>query len=306
MHGPLVPFDTPGLKVVRPLKLFGFDDAPSGHCELLFDNVNVPVENVILGEGKGFQIAQERLGPGRIHHMMRLIGLAERALEMTVKRATSRKTFGKPLVGHGVIRNYIAQSRIDIEMSRLLVMKTAFLIDRHGNQKARGEIAMIKAQIPRMIENVLDRAIQIHGAGGFSDADFGLAKAWAGARSLRMADGPDEVHMETVAKIELSKQQVKQISDGVPKEANSLDTQFQQAMQSISRIPNINEQDVLLLYGIFKQATAGDAGDKEPPAEDIRGRAKYQSWKSNKGLSSNEAKEKYIRTIKQLAQRAKM
>lgn len=185
----LVPMDTPGVKIVRPLSAYGFDDAPSGHMELLFDQVKVPASNILLGEGRGFEIAQQRLGPGRIHHMMRLIGLAERALNKMCERIHDRYTFGKKLADHGVVKSYLAQSRIDIEMARLLVMKCAYSIDKHGNREARAEIAMIKAQVPKMIQNVVDRVIQLHGAGGFSNDDFGLAQAWVGARTLRMADG---------------------------------------------------------------------------------------------------------------------
>ncbi|AWP35815.1 acyl-CoA dehydrogenase [Heyndrickxia coagulans] len=208
----LVPLDTPGVKIERMLPVFGYDDAPHGHAEITYENVRVPAENIIWGEGKGFAIAQGRLGPGRIHHCMRLIGAAERALELLCKRIQNRAPFGKPLAEQGVIRQWVAESRIEIEQARLLTLKAAYRMDTVGNKVARKEIAMIKAVAPRMALAVIDRTIQAFGGAGVSD-DFPLARLWANARTLRLADGPDEVHLDQIARLEIKPYQERGSAD---------------------------------------------------------------------------------------------
>ncbi|MDX1581881.1 MAG: acyl-CoA dehydrogenase family protein, partial [Alphaproteobacteria bacterium] len=202
----LIPRDTPGVEVKRFLPVFGYDDAPHGHAEVDFKDVRVPLDHVLLGEGRGFEIAQARLGPGRIHHCMRSIGSAERALEYLCDRADSREAFGSKLSEKGVVQEQIANCRMEIEQARLLTLKAAWMMDKFDNKVARSEIAQIKVVAPNMALQVLDRAIQVHGGGGVT-TDFPLAGAWARQRTLRLADGPDEVHRRTIARIEIKKQQ---------------------------------------------------------------------------------------------------
>jgi acyl-CoA dehydrogenase len=200
----IVPLDAPGVKLIRPLHVFGYDDAPHGHFEVVLENVRVPASNMLLREGAGFEIAQGRLGPGRIHHCMRTLGTAEVALEKMCRRLLTRKAFGKTIAEHSVWEQRIAEARIDIEMTRLLCLKAAYMMDTVGNKVARAEIAMIKVAAPRVALKVIDDAIQAHGGGGVSE-DFGLARAYSGIRTLRLADGPDEVHCRTIARMELGR-----------------------------------------------------------------------------------------------------
>jgi acyl-CoA dehydrogenase len=200
----IVPRDTPGIKIVKMLHVFGYDDAPHGHAEVIYDNVRVPKDHMLLGEGRGFEIAQGRLGPGRIHHCMRAIGVAERALEMAIKRAKSRVAFGQRVSEMGVTKAHVADMRMEIDMARLLVLKAAWAMDKFGNKEARQQIAMIKVAVPNITSKVVDRCLQLHGAGGVSQV-FKLASMYAHQRTLRLADGPDEVHRDQVGRMEIAK-----------------------------------------------------------------------------------------------------
>jgi len=257
--------------------------------------VVVPKENLLVGEGRGFEIAQGRLGPARLQHCMRLIGLSERALEMTIARAKSRVAFKTLLIQKATVRAVIAESRIDIESARLLTLRAAYLMDTVGHKKARAEIAMIKVVGPRTACTVIDRAIQIHGGAGLSN-DFPLARWYTIARTLRIADGPDQVHLESIAALEINRLLSAKDSNS---NNNKILREFQRAQADVVSL-NPSSQELVLLYGLFQQATSGDNNKPEPPKTDVISAYLYQKWKSwqnRKGLSTTEAQKLYIEHV---------
>lgn len=315
----LIPMHTPGVRIVKHINNFGYDDAPSGHCILEFKDVIVPVENLILGEGRGFEIAQERLGPGRIHHCMRLIGIGERVFKRMSERALTRYTFGKPLADHGMIQRYIAESRILLEQSRLLVLKCAFLIDKYGAKKARDYISLIKIVVPQSIQQLVDYAIQIFGGEGLisydiidydfpldstmrernekkvpDDFQISLAKAWVAARQLRLADGPDEIHLRTLAKLELGRVKQERLGNLLPEKLLKDLKRLAPSMTKFSSLP----QDQLQAYALYKQATEGDLPNGFPqPQGNQKETAKYLAWKQLRGTGNDQAAKQFISLI---------
>eukprot|EP01119_Soliformovum_irregulare_P015216 TRINITY_DN4252_c0_g1_i3.p1 TRINITY_DN4252_c0_g1~~TRINITY_DN4252_c0_g1_i3.p1 ORF type:complete len:292 (-),score=82.69 TRINITY_DN4252_c0_g1_i3:571-1446(-) len=285
----LVPMETPGLEIIRNLPTFGFMDEPFGHCEISLKNVRIPVSNLIHKIGSGFEIAQARLGPGRIHHCMRLIGVAERSLEAMCIRSNSRVAFGKMISQQGTVERDAALSRCEIDQARLLTLEVARLIDVYGNKKCRTEIAMIKAVVPKMAATVIDRAIQVHGGGGVS-SDFMLARAYAMARSLRIADGPDEVHLMSIGKREMEKHGGQGLHH---------DFQTISSKHLIRILKQVDPTDALQIYGLYKQGSQGDTNVANAPT-DQEGQMRWQAWQRLKGMKKEDAMRAFLDKVKPL------